>query len=53
MPKCRIFQIQGRKDGQAKPAELNMTKLVDNSEILTLDTESMSSETLSKKSNLL
>ena len=23
------------KDGQAKPAELNMTKLVDNSEILT------------------
>ena len=30
------------KDSQAKPAELNMTKLVDNGEILTLDNESMS-----------
>ena len=30
------------KDTQAKPAELNMTKLVNNGEILTLDTESMS-----------
>ena len=30
------------KDSQAKPTELNMTKLVDNGEILTLDNESMS-----------
>ena len=30
------------KDTQAKPAELNMTKLVNNGEILTLDTESTS-----------
>ena len=30
------------KDSQAKPAELNMTKLVGNGEILTLDNESMS-----------
>ena len=30
------------KNSQAKPAELNMTKLVDNGEILTLDNESMS-----------
>ena len=30
------------KDSQAKPAELNMTKLVDNGEILTLGNESMS-----------
>ena len=30
------------KDTQAKPAKLNMTKLVNNGEILTLDTESMS-----------
>ena len=37
------------KDSQAKPAELNMTKLVDNGEILTLDNESMSNESLSKK----
>ena len=34
------------KDSQAKPAELNMTKLV---EILTLDNESMSNEPMSKK----
>ena len=33
------------KDSQAKPAELNMTKLV---EILTLDNESMSNEPMSK-----
>ena len=37
------------KDSQAKPAELNMTKLVNNGEILTLDNESMSNEPLSKK----
>ena len=30
------------KNSQAKPAELNMTKLVDNGEILTLGNESMS-----------
>ena len=36
------------KDSQAKPKELNMTKLVDNGEILTLDNESMSNEPLSK-----
>ena len=36
------------KDSQAKPEELNMTKLVDNGEILTLDIESMSNEPLSK-----
>ena len=35
------------KDSQAKPARLNMTKLVDNGEILTLDHESMSNEPLS------
>ena len=37
------------KDSQTKPAELNMRKLVDNGEILTLDNESMSNEPLSKK----
>ena len=37
------------KDSQAKPAELNMTKVVNNSEILTLDNESMSNEPWSKK----
>ena len=37
------------KNSQAKPAELNMTKLVDNGEILTLDNESMSNEPLLKK----
>ena len=37
------------KDSQAKPAELNMTKSVNNGEILTLDNESMSNEPLSKK----
>ena len=37
------------KNSQAKPAELNMTKLVDNGEILTLDNESMSNEPLPKK----
>ena len=37
------------KDSQAKPEELNMTKLVNNGEILTLDNESMSNEPLSKK----
>ena len=36
------------KDSQAKPAELNMTKLVDNGEILTLDNESMSNAPLPK-----
>ena len=35
------------KDSQAKPAELNMTKLVNN-EILTLDNERMSNKPLSK-----
>ena len=30
------------KDSQAKPEELNMTKLVNNGELLTLDNESMS-----------
>ena len=37
------------KGSQAKPEELNMTKLVNNGEILTLDIESMSNEPLSKK----
>ena len=37
------------KDSQVKPEELNMTKLVDNGEIFTLDIESMSNEPLSKK----
>ena len=37
------------KDSQAKPAELNMKKLVNNGEILTLDNESISNEPLSKK----
>ena len=37
------------KDSQAKPEELNVTKLVDNGEILTLDKKSMSNEPLSKK----
>ena len=37
------------KDSEAKPAELNMTKSVNNGEILTLDNESMSNEPLSKK----
>ena len=36
------------KDSQAKPAELNMTKLVGNGEILTLDNKSTSNEPLSK-----
>ena len=36
------------KDSQAKPEELNVTKLVDNGEVLTLDNESMSNEPLSK-----
>ena len=39
--KIQNFSNTG-KDSQAKPAELNMTKLVDNGEILTLDNESMS-----------
>ena len=43
MTKYRTLQIQGRT------AELNMTKLVDNGEILTLDNESMSNEPLPKK----
>ena len=38
-----------RKDSQAKPAELNTTNLVDNGKIFTLDNESMSNETFSKK----
>ena len=37
------------KHSKAKPAELNMTHLVNNGEILTLDNESMSNEPLSKK----
>ena len=37
------------KDSQAKPEELNVTKLVENDEILTLDNKSMSNEPLSKK----
>ena len=36
------------KDSQAKPEELDVTKLGDNGEILTLDNESMSNEPLSK-----
>ena len=37
------------KDSQAKPVELNMTKLVNNGETLTLDNGSMSNnEPLSK-----
>ena len=40
-------------DSQAKPAELNMTKLVNNGEILTLDNERISYESLSKKNDLL
>ena len=36
------------KDSQAKPEELNKTKLVDNGEILTLDIESISNEPLPK-----
>ena len=34
------------KDSQTNPPELNMTKLVDNGEVLTLDNESMSNEPL-------
>ena len=45
--KIQNFSNTG-KDSQAKPAELNMTKLVDNGEILTLDNKSMSNEPLSK-----
>ena len=41
------------KDSQAKPAELNMTKLVNNGEILTLDNERISYESLSKKNDFL
>ena len=41
------------KNSQAKPEELNMTKLVDNGEISTLDNASMSNESLSKKPDLL
>ena len=37
------------KDIQARPAELNMTKLVKSGEILTFDDEIMSNEPLSKK----
>ena len=40
-------------DSQAKPAELNMTKLVNNGEILTLDNERISYESLSKKNDFL
>ena len=45
--KIQNFSNTG-KDSQAKPAELNMTKLVDNGEILTLDNKSTSNEPLSK-----
>ena len=41
------------EDSQAKPAELNMTKLVDNGENSTWDNKSMSNEPLSKKPDLL
>ena len=41
------------KDSQTKPEESNVTQLVDNGEILTLDNESMSDEPLSKKPGLL
>ena len=41
------------EDSQAKPAELNMTKLVDNGGNLTWDNKSMSNEPLSKKPDLL
>ena len=37
------------KGSQAKSAELDVTKLVNNGEVLTLDNESMSNEPLSKK----
>ena len=37
------------KDSQTKSAELNMTKLINNGEILILHNESMSNEPLSKK----
>ena len=37
------------KGSQAKSAELDVTKLVNNGEVLTLDNESMSNELLSKK----
>ena len=40
---------QDRTGKDSQPAELNMTKLVDNGEILTLDNESMSNEPLPKK----
>ena len=41
------------EDSQAKPAELNMTKLVNNGESLTWDNKGMSNEPLSKKPDLL
>ena len=41
------------KDSQAKLVELNVTKLVDNGEILKLDSEKMSNEPLSKNQLVL
>ena len=38
-----------RKDSRANPKETNLTKSVNNGEILALDNESMSSKTLSRK----
>ena len=38
------------KDSQAKPEELNMTKLVDNGEILTSDNEPLSKNLVCSKS---
>ena len=38
------------KDSQAKPEELNMTKLVDNGEILTSDNEPLSKNLICSKS---
>ena len=39
------------KDSEVKLKEINMTKSVDNGEILTLDNESMSDKPFSKISN--
>ena len=51
---CKMQNVSNTvKNSQAKPEELNMTKLVDNGEISTLDNESMSNESLSKKPDLL
>ena len=47
---CKMQNVSNtRKHIQAKPEEINVPKSVDNGEILTLDNESMSDETLWKK----